>query len=54
MQRRKGEYEEAMETAKNMLESNIGITEILASTDLSKDEVKKVMKTMNKKVDDSI
>lgn len=53
MQRRKGQHEEAMETAKNMLESNIGMTEILSSTDLSEDEVKKVMKTMKRKVEDN-
>ncbi|WP_179631877.1 hypothetical protein [Clostridium peptidivorans] len=53
MKRRKGEHEEAMETAKNMLESNIGMTEILASTDLSEDEVKKAMNNMNKKIEDN-
>lgn len=53
MKRRKGEHEEAMETAKNMLESNIGMTEILSSTDLSEDEVNKVMKTMKRKADDN-
>lgn len=53
MQRRKGQHEEAMETAKNMLESNIGMTKILSSTDLSEDEVKKVMKTMKRKVEDN-
>lgn len=51
MKRRKGEHEEVMETAKNMLESNIGMTEILASTDLSECEVQKVQDKMNKKLD---
>lgn len=52
MDRRKGEHEEAIERAKNMVESNVGITEILSTTDLSEDEVKKAMENTDKKLND--
>lgn len=38
---KKGMHEKAMEQARDMLKSNLGMTEILNTTGLSQDDVKK-------------
>lgn len=45
----KGEHEERVEVAKNLLENGIGLTEVEKSTNLSKDEIKKYNKEIKEK-----
>lgn len=45
---RKGEYEEAAERAKELLDKGVGITEIISVTGLSEDRINKLHKKMNR------
>ena len=49
---KKGEYEKAVEHVKVMLESNMGISDIIAKTNLSEDQVKKVIKKRQAELND--
>lgn len=43
---KKGEYEEAAERAKDLLDKGVGITEIISMTGLSEDRINKLHKKM--------
>ncbi len=45
----KGEHEERVELAKDLLESGIGLTEVQKSTKLSEDEIKKYNREIKEK-----
>ena len=47
-----GEYEKAVEHVKRMLESNMGISDIIAKSNLSEEEVKNVVKKRQDELND--
>lgn len=49
---KKGEYEKAVEHVKRMLESNMGISDIIAKSNLSEEEVKNVIKKRQDELND--
>ncbi|SCI73285.1 Uncharacterised protein [uncultured Clostridium sp.] len=49
---KKGEYEKAVEHVKRMLESNMGISDIIAKSNLSEEEVKNVVKKRQDELND--
>lgn len=49
---KKGEYEKAVEHVKRMLESNMGISDIIAKSNLSEEEVKNVVKKRQDELSD--
>lgn len=52
MARRKGQHEETVEFAKDLLEKGVGMGEITEKTGLREEQVKKVMDKMEKKLND--
>lgn len=49
---KKGEYEDAVEQAKNLLNDNFGMSDIMSITNLSKDEVRKIIKKRDAELND--
>lgn len=49
---KKGKYEKAVEHVKRMLESNMGISDIIAKSNLSEEEVKNVIKKRQDELND--
>lgn len=49
---RKGEYEEAVECAKNLLEEGAGMNEIMSKTQLDEEQIRKVKIKREEKLND--
>ncbi|WP_434799701.1 hypothetical protein [Terrisporobacter vanillatitrophus] len=49
---RKGQYEEAVEQAKDLLDKNFGMTDIVSITNLTKEEVTKIMNKRQAELND--
>jgi hypothetical protein len=52
MSNRKGMHEKQMESARKLLEHNVGITEIVNQTGLSQEDVLKEKHNMERRADD--
>lgn len=49
---KKGEYEKAVEHAKSLLENNVGMSDILAKTNLCEEDVRKIIKKRQAELND--
>lgn len=52
MAKRKGQHEETVEFAKDLLEKGVGMGEITEKTGLREEQVRKIMDKMEKKLND--
>ncbi|KKY01515.1 hypothetical protein VN21_08345 [Paraclostridium benzoelyticum] len=50
---KKGEYEKAVEHAKALLENNVGMSDILAKTNLCENDVKKIIEKRQAELNDN-
>lgn len=49
---RKGEYERDIEYAKDLLQNNAGISEIVAKTNLNEDDIRNIIRKRDYEIDD--
>lgn len=49
---KKGEYEKAVEYAKDLLQNNVGMSEIVAKTNLNEDDIRKIIRKRDSEFND--
>ncbi len=49
---KKGEYEDAVELAKDLLMNNVGMSDIVARTNLNEEEIRKIIRKRDAELND--